>query len=139
MFPRHEIHQITNGVHSRSWTCAAFKSLFDRYIPGARRATAYQRPDLILSNPERLRAIARHRPRQLIFAGKAHPRDGAGKALIEAIIGCSARLGDDVPLLYLEDYDSFFNTHRMVRQYQLHAYAPARRPAHRADEARPGA
>lgn len=34
MFPAYPIGAITNGVHSRSWTCAAFRALFDRHIPG---------------------------------------------------------------------------------------------------------
>ena len=36
MFPGYEIHQITNGVHSTTWTSAPFKALFDRSIPGWR-------------------------------------------------------------------------------------------------------
>ena len=36
LFPRYEIHQITNGVHARTWTGAPFKNLFDRHIPGWR-------------------------------------------------------------------------------------------------------
>ncbi len=36
MFPGYEIHQITNGVHSRTWTSAPFKELFDRFVPGWR-------------------------------------------------------------------------------------------------------
>ncbi len=34
MFPGYPIGAITNGVHSRSWTCTAFRALFDRHIPG---------------------------------------------------------------------------------------------------------
>lgn len=34
MFPGYAIHSITNGVHSRSWTCESFRKLFDRHIPG---------------------------------------------------------------------------------------------------------
>ncbi|WP_019501319.1 alpha-glucan family phosphorylase [Pseudanabaena sp. PCC 6802] len=34
MFPGYPIHHITNGVHSWTWTCDSFKSLYDRYIPG---------------------------------------------------------------------------------------------------------
>jgi len=45
----------------------------------ARRMTAYKRPDLLFSDIERLRTIARRYPFQLVFAGKAHPRDEAGK------------------------------------------------------------
>ena len=34
MFPGYEIHAITNGVHSYTWTCEEFKSLFNSYLPG---------------------------------------------------------------------------------------------------------
>jgi len=36
MFPEFKIDHITNGVHSLSWTCDEFKSLFDRYVTGWR-------------------------------------------------------------------------------------------------------
>ncbi|MEL5848639.1 MAG: alpha-glucan family phosphorylase [Candidatus Igneacidithiobacillus chanchocoensis] len=51
----------------------------------ARRFTAYKRPNLLLQDPERLYQILsdpRH-PVQLLLAGKAHPRDGDGKAMIQ--------------------------------------------------------
>ncbi len=34
MFPGYPIHHITNGVHSRTWTCDSFQKLYDRHIPG---------------------------------------------------------------------------------------------------------
>jgi len=34
LFPGHTIWAITNGVHSYTWTCEAFRELFDKYIPG---------------------------------------------------------------------------------------------------------
>ncbi len=34
LFPGYEIHSITNGVHSYSWTCESFRELYDRYLPG---------------------------------------------------------------------------------------------------------
>lgn len=34
MFPAQPIHHITNGVHSWTWTCDSFRTLFDHYIPG---------------------------------------------------------------------------------------------------------
>jgi starch phosphorylase len=70
----------------------------------ARRATAYKRPELILSDLERLRSIARGRPVQMIFAGKAHPKDEQGKAAIQAICAAAERLGRDLPIVYLPDY-----------------------------------
>ena len=34
MFPGYEIHAITNGVHSFTWTCDSFKKVYDEYLPG---------------------------------------------------------------------------------------------------------
>jgi starch phosphorylase len=72
----------------------------------ARRAAAYKRADLLLHDVERLKTIAGGAGGlQIIYAGKAHPRDGAGKALIETIFRSKAALADHVPVVYLEDYD----------------------------------
>jgi starch phosphorylase len=72
----------------------------------ARRATGYKRGDLIFSNLERLKQIARHAgPIQLIYAGKAHPRDEGGKEIIRRIFEAAALLAKDVRVIYLENYD----------------------------------
>ena len=54
----------------------------------ARRFTAYKRATLLLQHPERLGALLADpdRPVQFVFAGKAHPADDGGKALIAAIV-----------------------------------------------------
>lgn len=73
----------------------------------ARRFATYKRGTLILRDKERLRAILANpeRPVQLIFAGKAHPKDDAGKLLIQEITMVSRDpvLGRHV--VFLEDYD----------------------------------
>jgi starch phosphorylase len=72
----------------------------------ARRATPYKRSDLILSDPDRLKRIASQvGPFQIIFGGKSHPQDQSGKAIIQHIFEVAAALGDDVPIVYLEEYD----------------------------------
>jgi starch phosphorylase len=72
----------------------------------ARRATTYKRADLLFTNLERLKQVARQAgPLQLIYAGKAHPRDEGGKAIIRRIFEAAAALADDVRLVYLENYD----------------------------------
>mgnify|MGYP002153786783 CR=1 FL=1 len=72
----------------------------------ARRATAYKRADLLLSDLERLRRIARQvGPLQIIYAGKSHPQDGSGKGIIQHIFELAAALADDVPVVYLEEHD----------------------------------
>ena len=71
----------------------------------ARRMTAYKRPGLIFSDLQRLRAITEHLPFQIVLAGKAHPRDDAGKHLIEALHGNLRQLSGVIPIAYLPDYD----------------------------------
>lgn len=72
----------------------------------ARRATGYKRGDLLFSNLERLKQIARQAgPIQLIYAGKAHPRDEGGKEIIRRIFAAAALLAKDVRVVYLENYD----------------------------------
>jgi starch phosphorylase len=72
----------------------------------ARRATAYKRADLLFSDLDRLRSMARQvGPLQIIYGGKAHPRDESGKALIRRIFELSTALSNAVRVVYLEDYD----------------------------------
>jgi starch phosphorylase len=72
----------------------------------ARRATAYKRMDLILSDLDRLRAVAALAGRlQIVFAGKAHPRDEEGKRVIERVCRARDALHPDIGVAYLEDYD----------------------------------
>lgn len=71
----------------------------------ARRATAYKRADLLFSDIERLKRIARQvGPLQIIYGGKAHPRDEGGKSLIKRVFGDAAALGGIVRVIYLEEY-----------------------------------
>ena len=155
MFAGYEIHSVTNGVHSFTWTGESFRKIFDKYLPGwaiepelltkvdiipdceisqaheeqkkilidyanqstnanlstddftigfARRATEYKRPTLLFSNLDRLRAISRSGKFQVIFGGKAHPRDEGGKRLIEQIYSYAKQLKEDIEIVYLEDY-----------------------------------
>ncbi len=71
----------------------------------ARRMTAYKRPDLLFADLDRLRAIARRFPFQVVMAGKAHPRDEGGKHLIESLHRYAQELGDTVPVAFLPGYD----------------------------------
>jgi starch phosphorylase len=72
----------------------------------ARRATLYKRPTLIFTDIERLRTIANHcGPLQIIFGGKAHPRDAQGKELIHEIFKIKNILSKDIRIAYLPDYD----------------------------------
>ena len=72
----------------------------------ARRATAYKRANLIFHDTERLKAICRNVGKlQLIFSGKAHANDPDGKSQIQQILQTRDLLKNDVPIVYLTDYD----------------------------------
>jgi starch phosphorylase len=71
----------------------------------ARRMTAYKRPDLLFSDLQRLRDIARDHPFQIVLAGKAHPHDGGGKQLIERLHAHARAVGDVIPVVFLPGYD----------------------------------
>ncbi|MFO7954732.1 alpha-glucan family phosphorylase [Thioalkalivibrio sp.] len=156
MFPDHQVHAITNGVHPGTWTSGPMQELFDHHIPGwrhepsllvradqippqeiraahaeskqvlmdavrrltgvtldpdvatlgfARRMTAYKRPDLLFSDLARLKAIASQWPLQIVMAGKAHPRDAGGKALIERLFRMKTELSGSVRMVFLPNYN----------------------------------
>ncbi len=73
----------------------------------ARRATAYKRTDLLLSNPERLAGILqdRRRPVQLVMAAKAHPSDSQGKEMVRQMASFAARPEVAGRAVFLSDYD----------------------------------
>ena len=72
----------------------------------ARRASTYKRADLLFQNPERLKAIARNiGPIQLLYGGKAHPRDEGGKDLIRSVFRGAASVADAIRVVYVENYD----------------------------------
>ena len=71
----------------------------------ARRAATYKRAGLLFSDLGRLRNLARNFGRlQIIYAGKAHPRNHPGKETIRWIFEASKNLLPDVKVAYLEDY-----------------------------------
>jgi len=73
----------------------------------ARRFATYKRATMLFRDGERLARILnnRERPVQLIFAGKAHPKDDAGKDFIRQIVSLSRREDFRHRLVFLEDYD----------------------------------
>jgi glycogen phosphorylase len=71
----------------------------------ARRMTAYKRAALMFTDLARLKAIARDRPFQIVMAGKAHPRDDAGKRVIESLHAHIRALAGAIPMAFLPDYD----------------------------------
>ena len=73
----------------------------------ARRFAAYKRPTLLLHDPDRLLRIASNpqRPVQFIIAGKAHPGDGYGQAMVHEWVQFIRRPEVRPHVVYLSDYD----------------------------------
>lgn len=72
----------------------------------ARRAATYKRAHMLFADLERLKRIAIESKGgiQIIFAGKAHPADEAGKQVISQISQSMKNLGGNITACYLEDY-----------------------------------
>ncbi len=92
------------------------KHLFDPNaltLGSARRFATYKRPNLLLHNPARLlRLLANpERPVQLIIAGKAHPEDRAGQALIHEWINFIRQPETRPHIVFLSDYDMLLTEH----------------------------
>lgn len=155
MFPGYDIRSVTNGIHSRTWTCERFAKLYDEYIPNwsdepelfvrvdnipdqkiwdahqgakielfeeirkrtgieldpniltlgfARRATPYKRADLLFRDSQRLAAMGGGKL-QIVYAGKAHPKDGGGKELIHNIFDSAKGLSGQIKVVYLQNYE----------------------------------
>jgi glycogen phosphorylase len=79
----------------------------------ARRFATYKRPNLLLHDPERLLRLLSNaqRPVQLIIAGKAHPADQPGQALIQAWIRFIRRPETRPHVIFLSDYDMLLTEH----------------------------
>ncbi|MGH9617635.1 MAG: alpha-glucan family phosphorylase [Acidobacteriaceae bacterium] len=73
----------------------------------ARRAAAYKRADMLFADPNRLTRLAEeYGGIQIIYAGKAHPHDDLGKAIIHHVIEASSKLNSDrLRIVYLENYE----------------------------------
>lgn len=73
----------------------------------ARRFATYKRATLLLSHPDRLRALleSTDRPVQMVFAGKAHPADQPGKEMIRAIEQFARNRDLRRRFVFLPDYD----------------------------------
>ena len=79
----------------------------------ARRFATYKRPNLLLQDPERLLRLLSNpqRPVQLVIAGKAHPADMAGQALIKEWIQFIRRPDVRPHAIFLSDYDMHLTSH----------------------------
>jgi starch phosphorylase len=94
--PQHEIEEAKEVLDPDALT-----------IGFARRFATYKRATLLFTDPERLARILNHpdRPMQVIFAGKAHPHDTAGKDFIRQINNLARDPLFHNRIVFLEDYD----------------------------------
>ncbi|MCL2782286.1 MAG: alpha-glucan family phosphorylase, partial [Actinomycetia bacterium] len=119
---RHELRErlvgeirrrLRESAHQRGWAEAELGWIATAFDPDAltigfaRRAASYKRLTLMLHDPDRLRALLldSQRPVQIVVAGKSHPADEVGKALISQVV----RFADDPEvrhrIAFLPDYD----------------------------------
>ncbi len=111
-------------------TVEAAKHLFDPNVLTlgfARRFATYKRPNLLLHDPERLLRLLSNaqRPVQLIIAGKAHPADLAGQALIQQWVQFIRRPEVRPHAIFLSDYDMHL-TERLVQGVDVWLNTPRR-------------
>ena len=108
-------------------------SLLERINPNAliigfcRRFATYKRAHLLFTDEARLAKIVNdpEHPVQFLFAGKAHPADGAGQGLIKRIYEISQRPEFLGKIIFLEDYD-FLLARRLVSGVDIWMNTPTR-------------
>ena len=108
-------------------------SLLEKINPNAlmigfcRRFATYKRAHLLFTDLDRLSKIVNNpeRPVQFLFAGKAHPADGAGQGLIKKIYEISQRPEFLGKIIFLEDYD-FRLARRLVSGVDIWMNTPTR-------------
>lgn len=69
----------------------------------SRRAVAYKRSDLIFRSPRTIEPLLKNQDVQIVFSGKAHPLDDAGKAIVAKLVAMSKKYPNSV--VFLADYD----------------------------------
>ena len=107
--------------------------LLERFNPNAlvigfcRRFATYKRAHLLFTDLDRLSKIVNNpdRPVVFLFAGKAHPADGAGQGLIKKIFEISQREEFQGKIIFLEDYD-FLLARRLVSGVDIWMNTPTR-------------
>ena len=105
----------------------------ERFNPNAlvigfcRRFATYKRAHLLFTDLERLSRIVNNpeRPVIFLFAGKAHPADGAGQGLIKKIFEISQRDEFQGKIIFVEDYD-FLLARRLVSGVDIWMNTPTR-------------
>ncbi|MDE2483956.1 MAG: alpha-glucan family phosphorylase [candidate division NC10 bacterium] len=115
-YARERLSQQLTASGASSEAVDGAKHLFDPRVLTlgfARRFTTYKRPNLLLHDPERLLRLLTNpeRPMQLIIAGKAHPDDLAGQALIHEWINFIRQPEARPHIVFLSDYDMLLTEH----------------------------
>ncbi len=113
-----------------AWEIEESKTRFDYNtltLGFARRFAVYKRPNLLLRDPERLLRILTNpsRPVQLVVAGKAHPGDHIGQAMIKEWVLFSRRPEAKAHVVFLSDHDSYL-TSQIVQGVDLWINTPRR-------------
>ena len=121
-------HYAAAGASSE--TVEEMRHLFDPHVLTlgfARRFATYKRPNLLLHDPERLLRLLSNpqRPVQLILAGKAHPADAAGQALIQQWVHFIRQPEVRPHAIFLSDYDMQL-TERLVQGVDVWLNTPRR-------------
>ena len=109
-YVRRKLHQQLESRGANRANITAAREVLDPEaltIGFARRFATYKRANLILRDPTRLARILNKpdRPVQIIFAGKAHPKDHPGKELIRQIVHLAQRDEFRKRIVFLEDYN----------------------------------
>ncbi len=109
-YVRERVKQHRLRLGEGAWQIAEAENLLDPQaftIGFARRFATYKRATLLFRDLERIRRLLQstERPVQIIFAGKAHPADEPGKALIQQVYRLSRQPGFAGRVVFLEDYD----------------------------------
>ncbi len=109
-YARERLSRQLAASGSSAETVRAVRHLFDHNtltLGFARRFAVYKRPNLLLHDPERLVRLLTNpqRPVQLIMAGKAHPADREGQALIQQWVNFIRRPEVRPHVIFLADYD----------------------------------
>lgn len=111
-FTRHRVLRARRNRGESNERIQAVNQLLDPKvltIGFARRFSTYKRGDLILRDLERITRIftSKEHPVQIIFAGKAHPRDEGGKRLIQRVVEWSNRPEVANRVAFIENYDAY--------------------------------
>ncbi|MBK7364288.1 MAG: alpha-glucan family phosphorylase [Nitrosomonas sp.] len=129
-FARKRLHQqlVVSGAPPEAIEGAKHLFNADILMLGfARRFATYKRPNLLLHDPERLLRLLSNpqRPVQLIMAGKAHPADLAGQALIQEWIHFARQTNARSHVIFLSDYDMHL-TEQLVQGVDVWLNTPRR-------------